>query len=233
MKRYLFILFGMMSLTVGLEAKVRGRAEIAPLYMHIDVIQDGQTNQRIDMYGTRTDATILPFEGKGICLKPFYFGGWGNGSNLQSYGLGLGHYTPLNDRLTLIPLVGVGRSHLHTHLDVPQLSLYNLKERFRSYSFNIGTEVVYKLNKCLYFTLVYQYAWARTKTFIGTPAQFQAFVPPVTRGESAGSNFAVLLDYYIKECLAISAGYGQNNSLSKERHGLKGMGVKLGIAYLF
>ena len=129
MKKIFITLAIAISLFHSVDARVRGRVEAAPLYLHIGVVQSGQTTQRIDMYGGRLDATILPFEGYGVCLKPFGFGGWGNGSDIYSYGLGLGHYTPISDRITLIPVVGVSRTHMETQLDVPALALYNLSQR--------------------------------------------------------------------------------------------------------
>lgn len=233
MKKIFITLAIAISLFHSVDARVRGRVEAAPLYLHIGVVQSGQTTQRIDMYGGRLDATILPFEGYGVCLKPFGFGGWGNGSDIYSYGLGLGHYTPISDRITLIPVVGVSRTHMETQLDVPALALYNLSQRFRSYSFYVGGEAVYKLTPCFYVTGIYQYGWANTKTLIDTPSPFEAFVPRVSRGESQGSNFAFVFDYYFKECISASLGIGYNNSLSKERHGIKGYGIKLGAAYTF
>jgi len=220
------LLIGLLTLaSVSLSAEVKGRVEAAPIYMHLDVVQSGKTNHKVDMVGVRTDGTIVPFERVGFCLKPYYFAGWNkNSSHLYQYGIGFGHYTPVNETITIIPIVGVSASRLQTFFDSAFLGPH-LKERFRSRSLYLAGELIYKFNECFYVTGVYQYAWARTETDID--------VIGTSKGNSQGSNYAVVIDYYVKNNVSIATAFGYTNSLSKEKHGLKGYGIKCGIAYLF
>ncbi|GAB4237376.1 MAG: hypothetical protein Tsb0021_17210 [Chlamydiales bacterium] len=208
-------------ITLPSEAAVKGRVEAAPIYLHLRTIFSGQTNKEVDLYGGRADATLIPIENNGFCIKPFLFGGAGKDSDLISYGCGIGYFFPVKN-FYLIPTVGISR----TRFDIPFVStIGNLDQKFRSVSYNVGGEIIYKWNECLYFTGVYQYGFAHTTTDIELLGR--------STGHSQGSNYAAVIDYYIRECAALSLGFGYNTSLSRERHGLKGYGLKFGLAYLF
>lgn len=203
-----------------------GRVDIAPIYMRVQVIESSKTVNTLDMGGGRIEATLLPFKGYGFCLKPLLFAAQGDGT-FYSTGCGVGHYTPLNDNWALIPVVGVSYTHLHTHIDLPLpfIVLHNVKETFRSRSFYMGMDSCFRIASCWQLTCVFQYVWAHTLTTIGSF--------PSAKGRTQGTNWGVVVDYFWKENWTVTVAGGYNNSLSKEKHGIRGYGCKIGVAWIF
>lgn len=210
--------------THKLHSDVHGQVYVAPMFLRVKVQESGRTVKKIDMGAGRIDATILPFEGYGFCLKPFFFGGSGEG-DIFSGGCAIGHYTPICEKLAVNPAIGYGFTDLNTRIDLPMLGLKHLRERFRSHSLYLTFEVYFQLTPCWLITGVYQYAWARTHTTIGSIIS--------SHSHSQGSNYAILVDYFLNKNWSINAAVGYNYSLSKEKHGLKAMGAKLGLGYFF
>lgn len=221
------LIFLMLISFASLPGVGRGRVDVGPLWMRLKFQNDGETFHKVDMWGARVDSIILPFEGYGVCLKPFVFGAKGSGSDFLSYGGSLGHYTPITEQLTVVPLVGFSHTNMHTKVDVPAppTIFENEKEKIESNNFFIGGELIFKLNPNWYLTLVYQYNWARVHTRIGDLVK--------TAGGSTGSNVGCLLDYYLNNCVSINLGFAYNASLDEERYGVVGYGFKTGLTYLF
>lgn len=228
MKYLLSIVFFLASLIFiqqPVNAVIHGKVDVAPAYVRIKVQESGKTVNTLNMAAGRIDATVSLFDSCGICLKPFFQGGSGDHSELLNGGIGLAHYTPINEKLTLIPVVGVAYSQLRTHTNLPQFCLFHLKEKFRSQSTYIGLEGCYAFTPCFYISLIFHYAWARTRTNI---AKF-----PTKKDHSQGPSYAATFDYYMTKNWAINGAVGYNYSLSHEKHGIVAMGAKLGIGYYF
>lgn len=199
-----------------------GRVDVGPAWLDIDILTSGKTTKTLHMLGVKGDATLLVYEG--LCIKPSFI--WGsNGGGLTSGTIAVGYYIPLTSKFKILPNVGVTWSYLHTKVDFEPLQMHGLKERFRSSSPFIGMEICYSITDRLTLMGIYQYAWSHTHTKI----------KPVVSdtSHSCGPNYAVALDYSLNKSWSVSCGAGYNITLSKEKHGLRGKGVKVGAAYYF
>jgi hypothetical protein len=201
---------------------LHGRLEIAPAIINLDILESGRTVETLHMYGVRGDAILAVY--KGISLKGGFTLGRREGK-LNSGFIGIGQYLPLYEGLSILPSVGVAFSELYTRIDFEELGLFHLKEKFRSTTPYLSLELAYDITKCLSVTLLYQYGWAHTHTTIKPLFS--------NKSHSCGPNYGISLDYKIKDHWYVSLGAGYNITLSKEKHGLRAKGAKLGIAYYF
>jgi len=210
-----------------LQPDIKGRVDGGPAYFQVKVQESGKTVNKLEMYGARFDSTILFIKDSGICLKPFIFGAGGDG-HIFGAGCSIGHYTPIGKCLSFNPFVGLSYTNLSNHIDfsVPGIGIVpNVKQRFRSHSTYVGGDLTYNFSECLSITGTYMYAWAHTKTTLNQIGE--------TTGDSQGSNYAVTVDYWIRKNISLLVAGGYNSSLDKEKFGIEGFGVKVGVSYLF
>ncbi len=201
----------------------RGKIDVGPAFVHLDVLEHEKTVKGIDMPAVRADATFLIW--KGVALKPVILYG-SNEGNLVAGGIGLGHCTPLTDNLLITPSFGCNFSHLHTFINLPQLGLRHLKEKFRSVSPYIQLEGSYTFAACWRICLSVQYAWSRTHVFIKE-------ITHHGKGHSKGPCYSFLLERDLNDRWSINFGGTYNISLDKEKHGLRAYGFKIGICRWF
>jgi len=226
LKALLMLLAAMAIWTKPLSGEIKGRVDVGPAYIQVDVLQSGRTTHTRHLWAARGDATIVFW--KGIFLKPTAT--WGEGdARLAVGGIGIGQVIPVYEGLLLMPSVGVVWSYFHTKIDVevPGLPLFeDLTEKFRSRSPYIALEFSYQINAKWTLMGTYQYAWSQTHTDIK---------PLVSddKSHSCGPNYSLAIDYSINKSWSATLGVGYNITLSKEKHGLRGSGVKLGVAYYF
>jgi hypothetical protein len=213
----LFVLIGSYSYALN------GKVDSGIAWLNIDVLESGKTKETLNMIAWKTDATIAPFGG--LCVKGGFLLGAGRHSHLSSLTAGIGHYFSIFDRICLLPNVGVTFSHLHTKIDFPILGLFNLNEKFSSFSPYVGLDVSVKLTEKWYLHGLFQYAWSRTHTTIGNLVS--------DHSHSDGPNYALQIEYCLNNSLSLNFGVGYNITLSKEKHGLRGKGAKLGLAYYY
>lgn len=211
----------------SLRGEIRGKVDIGPTLMDIDVLESGKTVKTLHMKGGKADATVLIYQG--LCIKPGVMWGSGHGK-LRAGSLAVGYYIPITDKFKILPNVGITWSYLHFGLDLEELQLFDLKERFRSDSPFIGMEFCYSITDKWTLMAVYQYAWSRTQTkirseLLGTIVN--------DKSHSDGPNYSLGVDYSLNKHWSIIFGVGYNITLSKEKHGIRGKGAKLGIAYYF
>lgn len=204
--------------------KICGKIDVGPTLMDIDILESGKTIKTLHMKGVKGDTTISVW--KGVCLKAGFLAGRGHG-RLFAYNVGLGHYLPVTDKLLLIPSAGVAFSRLHTtvDLDLGEIKVEDLKEKFRSTSPYIALEFCYKLHPKWTLMGMVQYAWSQTHTTI------KPFVSD--KSKSCGPNYSLGIDYSLNDHWSLTFGVGYNITLTKEKHGLRGKGAKLGLAYYF
>lgn len=201
-----------------------GKIDLAPAYAHIDVLQSGKTIHRMDLAALKADATYVVW--KGLCLKPTLLYGQGHGYLLTA-GIGLGFIFPILDNFCVTPVAGYNYTYLRTHIDVetPYFVMPHLKERFRSNSPYIGIEAAYTFYPCWRIYGSYQYAWSSTRTTIK---------PLVAeKSHSDGANYALMIEHDLDDKWSVNIGGAYNLTLSKEKHGLRGAGAKIGIARWF
>jgi hypothetical protein len=208
-----------------ISAEVCGKIDAGPTYVHIDVLESGKTIKRIDMGAIKGDSSILVW--KGLCLKPFFLYGCQGNSQVFSGGLGIGHYTPLNKKLSVTPSFGAVYTDFKTviHLSpIPDLRLH-LKERFRSIAPYLSFEASYCFLPGWRLVALYQYAWSRTRTTIKNLGS--------DKSHSYGPNYGLMIEHDFNANWSISLGGAYNISLTKEKHGLRAYGARIGIAYWF
>ncbi len=204
------------------QLNIHGKLDVGPTLIDVDILESGKTVETLHMKGFKGDATILILGG--FCLKPGFIWATGHG-NLSSFSMGVGQYIPLYDKLLLLPNIGVTWTDLHTRVDFEQLGLFDLKEKFRSTSPFIGLEICYKLTKRWTLMATTQYAWSWTHTTI------DALISK--KSKSRGPNYSLGVDYSLNQHWSLLFGIGYNSSLSKEKHGIRGKGAKIGVAYYF
>lgn len=213
----------------SLYGELRGKATLAPVYLDVDILKSGKTEETLHMGGLRGDATLLFYKGLGI--KPGFLWGQGNHQGELTMGsLAACYYIPITNCLKILPNAGGTWSYLHCKLDMEEVMLFNLKERFRSSSAFLGMEVYYSITEKWTLIGAYQYAWSRTHTkirshLLGTVVS--------EKSHTCGPNYSLGIDYSINDHWSAVLGFGYNITLSKEKHGLRGKGLQLGVTYYF
>lgn len=212
--------------TYSLYAGCCGKVDLGATIIDLDILKSGHTEETLHMKGLKGDATIQIIGG--VVLKPGFIWGQGHGE-LASASIGIGHCTPIFKGFMLIPSAGVIFSYVRTKVDVevPEfgITFEDQKERFRSISPYAALEFCYTFLEKWTLMGAYQYSWSRTHTKIGKIVS--------ETSHCCGPNYSLGLEYCIDEHWAVNLGAGYNISLSKEKHGIRGKGIKLGVAYYF
>lgn len=204
--------------------ELHGKVDIGPTYLELDFLKSGKTEKTNHMGGAKIDAMVKVWGG--VCLKGCTLLGMDDHKGrLSSFSVGVAHYTPVTECLSLIPQVGYTWSYIRGRTEIEMLGLDNVKEQFHTTSPYVALEACYKITEKLYINACYQYAWCKTHTKIGE------FVDD--KSHSCGPSYTLGLEYGIDCNWWINAGIGYNISLSKEKHGIRGKGAKIGVAYYF
>lgn len=203
-------------------ADCRGRVDIGPAYVNVDMLQSGKTKRSIDLRALRCDATFFPFGG--LAIKPSGMISDGK-ANLSTAALGVGFCFPLTSTLTATPSVGISETRFKSRINFREYGFLHLRERFYSYG-GYG---------CLDISWTFVEKWRLYGTFQYTWSQVKTTVRPLfkTRTHCKGPSYAVSLERDLNDHFSVTLSGGYNLSLSKEKHGLRGKGVKLGLAYWF
>jgi len=211
--------------TSSLDAACVGKVDIGPAFVHVDILESGHTVKRMDMWAIRGDASYTIW--KGLYVKPtlLYANGGAAKGGLFTAAFGVGHYTPLNDMFAVTPLLGVTYSHLWTKIDLPLYMLENLNEKFKAWSPYLGLEICCKFYEGWRLYGSFQYAWSRSRTIISHVGKFKS--------NCKGPTYSFLLEKDLSDTWSVNIGGAYNLSLSKEKHGLRGTGVKIGVVRWF
>lgn len=207
--------------------EIKGKIDVGPTLLNIDVLESGKTVETLHMVGAKADATVLIYQG--LYIKPGVLWGTRDGK-LWSGGISVGYYLPITKCFKIMPNVGMGWSYLHFGLDMEELQLFHLTERFRGSSPYIGMEFSYSITEKWTLMGVYQYAWSKTQTKIRSH-ELGTIVNE--KSHSCGPNYSLGIEYGFNDQWAVNLGVGYNITLSKEKHGIRGKGIKLGLAYYF
>ena len=199
------------------------KLDIGPVFLQIDVLQHGKTEKRMELWGFKGDLNYV-FE-NGFSIKPSVLYGGGDGY-LTNGGLGLGWYIPINDKITIGPFIGFTYSYVKTKTHLPQFLLKDIQEQFQSLCGWGAVEAIWCFISTWRLIVSYQYGWCRTRTKLEV-------IPGKIDGHSQGSNYGIMLENDFIDNWSVNLGFGYNISLSKERHGLRAKGIKLGLAYWF
>lgn len=216
MKKTLFVL---LCLTSSLFAK--GRIDIGPAYVNVDMLESGKTVRTLDLFALKGDATLMIYEG--LCLKPSFLFADGK-ANLNSASIGIGYCIPLTECLTITPSVGVTETRFKSRIDLPHFGMFHLREKFTSRGQYVCLDASWTFLEGWRLYAVTQYSWSHVHTKVG---------PFSHKNKTEGPSYALALEHDINESFSISLSAGYNASLSKEKHGLRGKGIKLGLVYWY
>lgn len=210
----------------GSGPKVCGKIDVGPAYVHIDLLQNGVTNEKMDIPAVRVDACYAIW--RGVVIKPNFTYGYNN-EELIMTGCGIGHIIPIYDCFKLTPVVGFNYSYLDTKTDIP---FDDTKRSFQSYGGYIGIEGTYSLTKSLRLYATYQYVWTHNITSYKFPSPFSAASVRL-KEHSSGSAISAMIEQDLNKYWSVNLAGAYNNSMSKEKNGMRAYGVKLGIARWF
>ncbi len=212
-----------------------GKIEAGPTYLHLDILESGKTIKKVNMPAIRIDGSGMVW--KGICVKPsFLYGGKGNTQTL-SCGLGAGLvYKPI-ECLCITPSIGCSYAQFRTTLRVnvpenvrialnlPENMRVDVREKFYSISPYGSIDITYTIVKGLRICGIFQYVWSDTHTTIKGSGS--------TTSHPKGQNYALILEKDINERWSINIAGAYNDSLTKEKHGVRAYGARIAAAYWY
>lgn len=206
-------------------AEVCGKVDGGPVFLHIDVLESGKTVKKLNMAAIKLDSSVLVW--KGLCIKPSFLYGCQGHAQVCSGGCGIGHYTPLTEKCSITPSFGVSFTELRTTISLPVLPEVKMRfrEKFRSISPYMALDASYCFTPSWRIIGFFQYAWSRTHTTIKNLGS--------QKSHSDGPNYALAIEHDMNKYWSINLAAAYNISLTKEKHGLRGYGVRLGVAYWF
>ncbi len=212
-----------------LQGETVGKVDVGPAFLHIDILEHNKTVKRMDIWAMRGDASYFLY--KGLYIKPVIL--YGNGGaakgGIFSGSCGLGYCIPLSPKLIISPLVGVTYSHLWTKINLPipfpPFQLKNIRENFKSWAPNVCLDVYYTFIPTWRICAGIQYSWSKTKTTLVHVGKFKS--------KSEGFAYSLMLEHDLSDVWSINIGAAYNLSLTKEKHGLRGSGIKAGITRWF
>lgn len=200
----------------------RGKIDIAPAFVHLDVLNFGKTVKTMDLAAIKIDANALIY--KGLCIRPGFIYGSNRGTFLST-GCGLGYVIPIK-RWCFTPSFGANYTEVHTKIPIDFFGVkLKVKEKFSSWSPYLSLEVFYRIVKGWRTGILFQYAWSRSHTTI------KDFGSDKTNAK--GPSYAFILERDFNDNWSLNLGLAYNISLTREKHGLRGYGAKLGLAYWF
>lgn len=206
-------------LTTSLFAK--GRVDIGPALVNVDMLESGKTVRSLDLFALKGEATLMLYEG--LCLKPSFLVADGK-ANLNSASVGLGYCIPINESITITPSYGLTETHFKSRVDLPHFGMYHLREKFISRGQYLCMDASWTFAPGWRLYGAAQYAWSHVRTKIG---------PFSHKSKTEGPSYALSIERDINEEFSIALSAGYNASLSKEKHGLRGKGIKLGLVYWY
>lgn len=205
-----------------LQAECLCKIDIGPAYAHIDVLESKNTVKELNMPAVRGDASLVVWNG--WLFKPTITYGKESDGELVSYGAGVGRCIPIMDRIIITPTVGITYTDLSAtiELDLGPMGEIKFRERFCSLAPYTGIEVILKVTPGFRICANAQYAWSHSKTKIKDLLS--------SHSDAEGPNYGFLLEYDLNCDWSVNLGGMYNESLSKEKNGIRGHGIKLGIA---
>lgn len=244
--RSLKFLLSVIALSLPLLSYANGcgaKWDMAPVFVHVDVLHEGHTIKKLDMGGFKTNGTIMIKEGWGFCIKPDILYAQGHGE-LISGSIGIGHVTPITDKLCITPTVGESMTNLRTsYTDKESFIQYglkrvHLKNRFRSTAPFVALEATYKICDGFRVGASFMYSWSRCHTRLENKhiklGDQTIKIVKKSKSNSAGPTWSAMIEKDLSECWSVNAGVSYNSSLdSSKKEGLRGYGFKLGVARWF
>lgn len=211
-----FVLF--LSLCLSLEALCKGKFDVAPSWMRIDVLEFGKTVRKIDTAGARVQLDY--FLWKNVLVKSSILAGRGD-ANFEQYALGLAACFPFKEVFYFTPHGGYTYMNFRTTFDLPQFYLSHIKQHFTSNGPYLGIEAQWCITDKFRVGAGFVYTWSTIRNEI-KPL-------PRVKSSSKGPSYSLLIERDIDSKWSINVGLGYNLSLDNKKHGLRGKGIKVGI----
>lgn len=204
---------------------LKGKVDLSPAWVRIDILESNKTVKRIDLWAVNSTGNFCFRDFCGLAFKPTIMYGHSHHGELLTGSLGIGFACPIREGWNITPSVGYTMTYLSTKIDLPQFALTDIRETFRSGAPFIALEATFTFRPGWRISGLVQYSWSRTHT------KLKGLL--TDRSRSRGPNYGIQLEYDLNDCFSVLIGAGYNLSLSKEKHGLRGTGVKAGLAYWF
>lgn len=207
--------------------KIHGKIDAGPVYVHMDVLQHGETFNKMDMEGFKVTSTFIVW--LGLCVKPNIMVAYNDG-RMFNYGCAVGWLIPMFDmKVTITPTIGGSLGYLRTTTVFPALVDIPLKQQFNSKSWFVGVDGSFSPHPKWTIGWQVNRAWSNSNTTITIPG----VMVMKTKGESKGMEYGASLDYWFKKQWSVQAAFGWSNAKAKEKNGMRGYGGRLGIGYFF
>lgn len=212
-----------------LQGETVGKIDVGPAFLHIDVLEHNKTVKRMDMWGVRADFSYFLY--KGLYIKPIVLYGDGGAAKggIFSGSCGFGYCIPLHPCFTVSPSVGATYSHLWTKINLPipdtPIILKDIREHFKSWAPYVCLDLYYTFIPTWRLCAGIQYSWSKTKTTLVHVTK--------QKSKSEGFAYSLMLEHDLSDQWSVNIGAAYNLSLTKEKHGLRGTGIKAGITRWF
>lgn len=213
--------------TTYIYGECQSKFDVAPAYMHLDVIVNNQTIQKNDMPAFR--AEYSRYIKKGWWVKAVGLYGK-NKAEFSGLTLATGFSLPIHEKILLSPGIGLSGSRFTTILTLPvhnpetdAFVFVKVPQKFEALSPYIGVEVAYKICQGTRLYLSVQYAWSYSEI------KFQRLFKE--KSDSGGPTFSLMLEHDLSNRWSVNIAGTYNESLSNQKDGLRGYGGKIGLAY--
>lgn len=221
-----------------LDLSAHGRVDAGPIYVHLDVLEHGKSIDKLDMEGFRADGYFQIYSG--LIFKPAFAiaGGRGeyySGTTAIGFYIPMCELTPFLDGLSFLPQVGWTGSRLKTHvnLPVPQAAIVipGVLEIFRSTTVFVGLEGTYQLLSNVSISGSLLYGWSKTDTTLQKEVTPLGPLDVKAPSNTKGFSYSAMVDYQFTDHWSVNLAGVYNLMLSKENHGIRASGVRLGLGY--
>lgn len=213
------------------KADTKGKIDIGPAFVHLDILESGKTIERLDMWAIRGDGAYYIYQGLSIKPTFLYGNGGGNRGGIFTGALALNYTIPVHEQILIAPGIGMNYCHVWTKIDIPTFFLKDLREDFKSWAPFLSLDLYYNFAKSWRICLSVQYAWSKTRTTIhGLPGRLGK---SKSKSKSEGFAYSGMIEHDLTDVWSFNLGAAYNVSLTKEKHGLRGTGLKLGLVRWF
>lgn len=208
-----YFLLPLLLISSYLSAGCDARIDIGPAFASIDMLESGHTVRTYNLGAIKGDAAVVY---QGFAVKPSFLYADGD-ANLTSGSIGFGFCIPVLEDVYVTPSYGFTETRFKSKI-----------EKFTSHGQYVALDLSWSFMKGWRVYGMYQWCWSRVHTTMYNLAPFPIKFP---KSHCKGPNYALALEHDISDSFSVSLAGGYNTSLSKEKHGLRGKGVKLGLVY--
>lgn len=237
---FLAIMFCILGNINSAFAQCSGKVDLGLAYVHLDSLTSGRTTHSADLAAIRADVNIKLF--KGLIVKPTVLYGASSPFHVNSEdslfaaAITVGHCLPVTEKFLVQPNIGYTYTRMKTvfngstvavdpQLGQVEIRFHGIKQAFRSNGPSLGLEGYYFFTDCFRACASIQYIWSKTHSEVHGLYSDSSY--------TKGPSYSAMLEYDIDKCWSVNIGGAYNISLTKEKHGLRAAGVKLGIARWF